>query len=355
MEPQAGSGWSKSSGSGERGVRALVAGHLCIDFFPAMERPPGWEPGALYTIGPMRARPGGCVYTTGRTMAALGIDVRLSAAVGRDVLSGLLLELCRAEGIPTDGLVATDTPTSYTLVSQPAGLDRTFWHYPGANEVFDGRDLDLTGVDLVHVGYPNLMAQLYVDDGARLVELFRRARTVGCATSIDLAVMDTHQPDRVARWTRFLERVLPWTDVISPSVADLTSMVGWPTSTTADDLVEAARWLVAGGVAVALVTGGAQGAVLATAGADRLAASGRLAPRLDGSAGLLHAEAALPVPQVADTTGAGDVATAGFLAGLLSGAGPVAATGWAARAAARHVCGGVHPKPDPSPSPGANP
>lgn len=345
MKPQAGLGWGKSTGSGERGVRALVAGHLCIDFFPAMDRPPGWEPGALYTIGPMRARPGGCVYTTGRTLAALGIDVSLAAAVGRDVLAGLLLDLCRAEGMATDGLVGTDTPTSYTLVSQPAGADRTFWHYPGANEVFDGRDLDLTGIDLVHVGYPNLMAQLNVDDGARVVELFRRARTLGCATSIDLAVMDTHQPDRVTRWTRFLERVLPWTDVISPSVADLTSMIDWPTRATPDHLAEAARRLVAGGAAVALVTGGPDGAVLATAGADRLAATGRLAPLLVGWSDQLHAEPAQPVSQVSDTTGAGDVATAGFLAGLLSGAGPVGAASWAARAAARHVAGADEPEP----------
>lgn len=326
-------------------MRALVAGHLCIDFFPEMERQPGWAPGALYSIGPMRARPGGCVYTTGRTLTELGIDVSLAASVGRDALSGLLLELCRAEGMATSGLLATDAPTSYTIVSQPAGLDRTFWHYLGANEQFDGRDLDLAGIDLVHVGYPNLMAQLYVDDGARLVELFARAHDQGCATSIDLAVMDTSDPDRVARWNRFLERVLPVTDVISPSVEDLTSMIGWPTSATPGDMSQVAQWLVAGGVAVVLVTGGTHGAVLATAGADRLAATGRLAPLLAGHAGLLHREPVQPVSQVAGTTGAGDVATAGFLAGLLSGAGPVGAANWAARAAARHVSGSVDPLP----------
>ncbi|HEY5821239.1 MAG TPA: PfkB family carbohydrate kinase, partial [Propionibacteriaceae bacterium] len=130
-------------------MRALVGGHLCIDFFPQMDRQPGLVEGALYSLGPMVARPGGCVYTTGQTMAGLGIDVRLAAAVGQDPLAGLLLELCRSEGLDTAGLSRIDASTSYTIVSQAPGRDRTFWHHLGANEFFDGRDLDLTGVDLV--------------------------------------------------------------------------------------------------------------------------------------------------------------------------------------------------------------
>ncbi len=150
-------------------MRALVAGHLCIDFFPQMDRAPGLVEGALYDLGPMRARPGGCVYTTGKTMEALGVDVSVAAAVGDDSLAELLLDLCRAEGLDTAGLIRTEASTSYTIVSQPPGRDRTFWHHLGANQLFDGRNLDLDGIDLLHVGYPNLMALLYLDDGARTV------------------------------------------------------------------------------------------------------------------------------------------------------------------------------------------
>ena len=247
-------------------MRALVAGHLCIDFFPQMDRAPGLVEGALYDLGPMRARPGGCVYTTGKTMEALGVDVSVAAAVGDDSLAELLLDLCRAEGLDTAGLIRTEASTSYTIVSQPPGRDRTFWHHLGANQLFDGRNLDLDGIDLLHVGYPNLMALLYLDDGARTVELFRRARASGCATSIDLAVIDVAEPDRVARWTRFLDQVLPWTDIISPSVDDLASVVDWPAEATPETLADAAERLLAWGVGVVLITGGTDGLQVATAG-----------------------------------------------------------------------------------------
>lgn len=34
-------------------MRVLVAGHLCLDFIPALDDDPGHDPGALYLIGPM--------------------------------------------------------------------------------------------------------------------------------------------------------------------------------------------------------------------------------------------------------------------------------------------------------------
>ncbi|HEY5821600.1 MAG TPA: PfkB family carbohydrate kinase, partial [Propionibacteriaceae bacterium] len=254
------------------------------------------------------------------------------------------------------GLSRIDASTSYTIVSQAPGRDRTFWHHLGANEFFDGRDLDLTGVDLVHIGYPNLMAQLYVDDGARLVDLFARAHELGCTTSVDLAVIDVHEPDRVARWTRFFDQILPHTDVISPSLEDLASVLDWPSEATPAAMAGAAQRLLAWGVGVVLITGGVHGLHVATADEARLSRTGALAPLLSGHGHTTYRQPALPVAHVAGTTGAGDVATAGFLSGLLSGVGPAGAAEWAARAAARHVSGDAYstdrPEPfkDPEPS-----
>lgn len=330
-------------------MRALVAGHLCIDFLPTLDRQPGLEEGALYAVGPMRTQCGGCVFTTGRTLAGLGVDVDLAAAVGQDALAGLLLDLLAAAGLDSSRFSAVDTSTSYSIVTQAPGRDRTFWHHPGANEHFDGSDLDLVGIDLLHVGYPNLLAALCVDDGAPLVELFTRARADGCATSLDLAVVDATDPARVDRWEAFLRRVLPVTDVVTPSKDDLTSALGWQPAAGSDGLVEAAERLLDWGAAVALVTAGPAGLQVATADAARLADCGRLAALLTSHGGVRHLEPAVGVRQVTQTTGAGDVATAGFLAGLLHGDGPVAAAGLAAAVAARHVSGDTtaqHPRLD---------
>ena len=94
----------------------------------------------------------------------------------------------------------------------------------------------------------------------------------------------------------------------------------------------------------ALLTAGTAGLQVATAGRERLAATGRLAPSLRDHPLVRHLEPAVPVARVAGTTGAGDVATAGFLDGLLRGLGPVAAARLAASTAARHVAG-ADPEP----------
>ena len=62
-------------------MRVLVAGHLCLDFIPALDDDPGHDPGALYLIGPMQVRLGGAVHTTGAALAALGIDILLAGVV----------------------------------------------------------------------------------------------------------------------------------------------------------------------------------------------------------------------------------------------------------------------------------
>jgi sugar/nucleoside kinase (ribokinase family) len=68
-----------------------------------------------------------------------------------------------------------------------------------------------------------------------------------------------------------------------------------------------------------------------------------VASTLQAHAALRHWEPAVTVEDVDGTTGAGDVATGGFLAGLMTGQGPVAAAGLAAREAARHVSGAPAP------------
>ena len=316
-------------------VKALVAGHLCLDLLPTFDGAPGLAEGALYPVGPMAVRLGGCVATTGRTLAALGVSSALAAAVGDDRLAALMRSLLAELGLPTR-LVEVPGSTSYSVVLQPPGRDRTFWHHTGANDHFDGVGLDLEGIDLLHLGYPNLLPALLPDDGMPLRPLLMRARSGGATTSVDLAVC---APDAVGPdWERVLANVLPLTDVLTPSLDDLNSALGWGLPPTLDSLAEATERLVALGAGIVVVSGGAAGLHVRTAAPERVA---------DVGAALGHGipagvSAFVPAPtveRVATTTGAGDVATAGFLAALVHGGTPAEAAEAAVQVAVAHVEG----------------
>lgn len=320
-------------------MRVLVAGHLCLDFIPVIDSDPGHEPGALYLVGPMEVRLGGAVNTTGAALRTLGTEVAFAAATGNDTLASVQRDLLARKGIDHTRMVEVDSTTSYSIVLQPPGVDRTFWHHTGCNDLFDGAALDVEGFDLLHLGYPNLLPALLTDDGEPLRALCERAHGAGVVTSVDLAVVDAAQRERTAAWRAFLAHTGPGIDILTPSIDDLESAVGWGLPVDAHGLAEAARRLVEHGVAVAMVTGGTAGVHVAlTPDAGRLAAHPRLA-HLAAEAGTSHQVDAVPVERVAGTTGAGDTATAGFLDAVLGGAPLLEAGRRAVTLAARHVAG----------------
>lgn len=324
----------------------LVAGHVCLDLTPSLRALPPIEPGALVDVGPLAAAPGGSVANTGGVLVELGIDVRAQADVGNDPLAEVLVALLRARGIDGDGLRRVAGSTSYSLVLQPPGRDRAFWHHVGANAGFDGDDVRFDGESVLHLGYPPLLPRLARDAGAALVALFRRAGAAGLATSLDLAVVD--EPDDASRrhWNAVLDAVLPITDVASPSHDDLASALGLAEPRSADDVVDSARDLVARGAAIAVVSAGARGLALATASPERFGRAGAL---VAGLGRFWHDRIAFlparPVDIAATTNGAGDAATAGLLAALLDGATPEAALEHAATTAARRIAGELLAEP----------
>ena len=311
---------------------AVVAGHLCLDIVPELAAVPPSAPGDLTEIGPAHLTAGGCVGNTGGDLAALGAPVTVVADVGDDALGTLLVRLL-GDRVASTAQVRRrpGASTSYTIVLQPSGRDRAFWHHVGANAGFDGAGIALDGAGLLHVGYPSVLPALAAGDGDPLVDLLERARAAGVTTSLDLAVLDPDAPAAVD-WPRLLARVLPLVDVITPSAEDVWSALGGGPGT----LEDTAERLVALGAAVAMVTGGADGLVLRTAGAARLRAAG-------GLLGLGWADRADCVPalevEVVTTLAAGDAATAGLLYGVLAGLGPAASLRLAARTAATRVAG----------------
>lgn len=304
----------------------MVAGHVCLDLTPSALRSAAVAPGALVDVGPLAVSLGGSVANTGRALHALGVPVRAAALIGDDELGGVLRRLLEATGLGIDDVrIAPGAATSYSVVLQPDDADRAFLHHTGANEYFDGADLDLAGTDLLHVGYPSLLPRLLDDDGGPLVALFSRARDAGVLTSLDLAVVDPASPLAGYDWSGFLDRVLPLTDVVSPSADDLDSVLGPGASP-----LERARDLVARGAGVAAVSAGADGLTLVAGGS--------------GPAGWAGAELDAvpdPLPAVTTSTGAGDASTAGLLAALLAGATPEEAVARSAASARAALTGGL--------------
>lgn len=325
----------------------VVAGHICVDLSPGLSASARIDPGALIDTGPLRISLGGCVANTGLALADLGSTVRLHATVGDDELGAIVASRIAAHDRLHPALDITDrAATSYSVVVEPAGLDRTFWHHTGANEVFTGEHLAVGDADLVHIGYPPLLPGLVADDADPLATLLERIGRQGATTSMDLAVVDPTSAVGHLDWEAILRRTLPMTDIVSPSVDDLRSALGTtllPAGTGASALDEAAAFaevLLAWGAGVVAVSAGEAGLLLRSAGADRLRRAGRmLSPLAERWADADLVAPPVPAQAFVSTNGAGDASTAGLLFAMSRGASPGTAAELAGASAAATIAG----------------
>lgn len=324
----------------------VVAGHVCLDIIPAF---PGMAssldtllvPGKLVDVGPAVIATGGAVANTGLALHRLGLPVRLAAKVGEDAFGRTVLDIFRAAGAATDGVVVdAAVATSYTVVLSPAGYDRIFLHCPGANDSFGADDLrpaHLDGAALLHFGYPPLMRRMYTEGGRELRALLMRAKDAGVTTSLDLALPDPQSPAGRADWRSILNLALPQVDVFEPSLDEIVFMLdrrrgdamrlqaarGVPLGgLSVADVSEVADTLIGMGAAIVLIKLGAEGVYFqVTTDRTRLMACGPALPDPEGWRGALG-HASCFEADVAGTTGAGDCTIAGFLAGLVRGLPP---------------------------------
>ena len=99
-------------------------------------------------------------------------------------------------GVESGMIVAEGDETSYSVVISVAGIDRIILHDSGANNTFTMEDIDFDLVrdaSLFHFGYPSIMRSMYQDGGAPMVELFRKVKSLGVATSLDMAIVDVYK------------------------------------------------------------------------------------------------------------------------------------------------------------------
>ncbi|MDR3689807.1 MAG: carbohydrate kinase family protein [Fimbriimonas sp.] len=310
----------------------LVAGHICLDIIPGFLGKVTFDPGRLFEVGDALISTGGVVSNTGQALHKLGIKTALAGKIGDDLFGKAVcdtLERC-GSGLSRGMTVSPTDATSYTVVINLSGEDRMFLHAPGCNNTFvasDVTDQAILDADLVHFGYPTLMARMFEDDGRETLSLFERAKRLGATTSLDVSLPDLAGAAGKADWRKILTRVLPYTDLFLPSAEELVFMLdrsrfetlkGEPVPVS--EFERLSMEAISLGAKVIAVKAGSLGLYLRSR--DELDGLGRGAPADPMPWQSCHMWAPVFEVDVKGTTGAGDATIAGLLMGWIRGMRP---------------------------------
>jgi len=310
----------------------VVCGHISVDIIPRFQTSEagssGLTPGNLVEVGEAGFCTGGAVSNTGIALHKLGMEVSLVGKVSDDYFGDLTLNLLRkTDSSLAEGVIQTAGETSsYTIVINPPGTDRTFLHCPGTNDTFSELDMDwnkLAGARHFHFGYPPLMEGMYADGGEQLSGILRTAKERGMTVSLDMALPGTGTAAYSANWLGILTKTLPYVDIFLPSLEEIVMMVAreqYEAMVSAGDkqcetmsvtsIQELVDRLLALGCGMVVLKLGSSGLYM------------RSSRRLQGEWQDRELWAPCFRTLVAGTTGAGDCTIAGFLRGFLSQIGP---------------------------------
>ena len=322
--------------------KAVVAGHICLDIIPNFDDVPRgkffdlFQPGLMLQIGPPFFSTGGPVSNTGLALHILGVETYLMGKVGQDMYGQKILSILRGfDEKLTCGMVVEPTETtSYTIIISPPGIDRMFLHHPGANDTFNATDINyekLNDASIFHFGYPPVMARIHKNNGIELTELFKRAKSTGITTSLDMCFPDPGSAGGKVDWPTVYKQTLPYVDIFSPSIEELlftlhreiyekftnqggSRFVHLVSTQLLDELSDELLDL---GTKVILIKLGEYGAYLKTAHQQIMENFGKALP--SNIKQWSHRQLWAPCfkVNVAGTTGSGDATIAGFLCALM--------------------------------------
>jgi adenosine kinase len=265
---------------------------------------------AIYRdMGPATEMSGGSAANTIVGLASLGARAAYVGKVRDDQIGRLYTHDIRAAGVAFETRPAADGPAtgcSYILVT-PDG-ERTMNTYLGAAQELMPADIDAAEVAASGIVY----LEGYLWDPKSAKEAFVKASTIAheSGRQVALTLSDSFCVDRYRG--EFLELMRGGTvDLVFANEAELHSL--YQTS----DFEGALKQLRAD-VGLGVVTRSEKGCVVAS---------------VDG----VTAVPAFPIQKMVDTTGAGDLFAAGFLFGLVRGAGHEAAGRLGALAAAEVI------------------
>lgn len=246
---------------------------------------------------PFTARPGGAPANVAVASARLGAEAAFAGGVGKDLFGDFILRALESEGVDTSGVLRFESPTRTSLAFVEIGDDgdRSFTFYrsdPASDELLslEGIPQDLiSGASFVNFGSIPL-----IKDPARsaIRHAAELARGMNVPVAFDVNLREHLWPSLdAARET--VDPLLDISTVVKMGHDELLPLLG------TDDQERAAKMLLDRGVALVLVSRGAEGAFYA-------------ASEFSG---------ALPAFEIesVDPTGAGDAFLAGVLTHLAEG------------------------------------
>ena len=330
------------------GKKVVSAGHICIDITPAIGGNRVSEigqmllPGKLINVGTADVHTGGSVANTGLAMKILGADVYLAGKIGDDAFGDMIEGVVSRYGAEKGLIRKEGESSSYSVVLAVPGIDRIFLHHPGANDTFTADDLSedlMKDTVLFHFGYPPLMKKMYENEGKGLLEVMKKAKSFGAATSLDMAAVDPASESGKADWKKILQKVLPYVDIFVPSIEELYYMLDrdgfdalqkraggrdvCEVLSLSEDIRPLADQCMAMGTKILLIKCGAPGMYYRTSSEEVL----RKIPENLGLDTKTWAdkegfEKSYVPDRILSGTGAGDTSIAAFLTSLLKGCAP---------------------------------
>jgi fructokinase len=262
----------------------LVAGEALFDLVLAA---PGAD-GAARGVATLGAHPGGGPFNTARTIGRLGQPAAFLGRISTDRFGTTLARMLAEDGVRDEAIVRTDEPTTLALADLDSGGAATYRFYAA------GTSAPGLTPEAALAALPERVGALHVGTLGLVLEPMAAALEGVVAAIHDrtLVALDPNcRPWTISDPEGFrarLHRVLAHSHLVKVSEEDLAWLdPGRPAAA-------AARALLDRGPTVVLLTRGAAGATVVTAGGD------------------VHVPA--PPADVVDTIGAGDAFSGGFLA-----------------------------------------
>ena len=240
--------------------------------------------------------PGGAVANVVCAASRLGIKTAFIGKVGKDMHGTFLASTLRNAGVNIDNLVISDevfTTLAFVALGKNGERSFSFARKPGADTcltVDEVKTTLLSECNIFHVGSLSM-----TDEPARGTTLYavKTAKEHGAIIAYDPNYREMLWKNKADAMTH-MRSLLPFTDIVNISDAETELL----TDHKAPE--QALRYFLSKGARIAVVTLGAQGAML-------------------GYNGIYTHIPGFKAPKVVDTTGAGDAFWGAFLSRILKG------------------------------------